>query len=198
MKGEGDVLPIGLKLSGRACLVVGRGAEAWPRTRALLATGANVRIVSSEPPRELVEGSSHERATLEAREFVESDLDDVWLAVLTDPDPALAERMARAAEARHVFLCAVDQPAHSTYSHLALSRRGPLVVAVSTSGRAPALARRLREELDRVLASADVEAFIDELAALRERTPSADRRAVLAEAVAGVHLDGNLVLPPSA
>lgn len=189
-----DVYPIGLKLLGRPCLVVGAGAELWPRTRALLDAGAQVRVVSETPAEEVREAALRGELTLATRGVLDTDFDGVWLAVLTDQDEALARRLAEVAEARRVFFCAVDQPSHSTYSHLALSRSGPLVVAISTNGRAPALARRLREEIDRLLSGVDVPGFIDDLAALRARTHGAERRRVLSEAVARVAIEGKLVL----
>lgn len=190
-----DMLPIGLKVVGRTCLVVGETPEVWPRASTFFGAGAKVRVVSNNPPPDLLEASARGDVSLEQREFTEADLDDVWLAVLTDPDGALAERMARAAESRRVFFCAVDQPAHSSYSHLAIARNGPVIIAVSTGGRAPALARRLREELDRLLASVEIAPFVARLEALRASTASANRRKVLGNAVAGVHIDGKLVLP---
>jgi siroheme synthase-like protein len=132
---------------------------------------------------------------LAMRGFEEQDLEDVWLAVLSDPEPALAATMAAAAAKHRVFFCAVDQPEHSTFFHPAVARSGPVVVAVSTSGTAPALSRRLREELERVLNDAEVGAFVESLVALRSRTPSAERKAVLGDAVANVRL-GALELSP--
>lgn len=120
----------------------------------------------------------------------------MWLAVFTDQDRALAERIAALAEARRVFFCAVDQPEFGSFSHLALVRSGPVTVAISTNGRAPSLARRLREELARLFAEADLGAFAERIASLRDRTSSAERRAVVGEAVQDVHFTGNLALPP--
>lgn len=192
---KAEILPIGLKLQGRLCLVVGHGAEAWPRTKALLDAGARVRVVSESPAADLVEAHARGDLSLETRAFTETDLDDVWVAVLTDFDAALAARMAEASESRRVFFCAVDQPTHSSYSHLAIARRDSVTIAISTSGRAPALARRLREEMDRVLSDADIAGFVSYLKELRARTASDDRRKVLGDAVSGVRIDGKLVLP---
>jgi siroheme synthase (precorrin-2 oxidase/ferrochelatase) len=77
---------------------------------------------------------------------------------------------------------------------MAQARAGLLTIAISTAGQAPALGRRLREELERLLAASKMSAFIAELAALRARTPSADRRQVLGAAVAEVHFTGELTL----
>src|SRR4051812_40758348 len=171
-----DVLPLGLKLDGRACLVVGSGAEVSERATALLAAGAQVHLVSEQPDESAATQASTGALRLSRRPFEDADLTGVWLAVLTDRDAALAQRMATRAELERVFFCAVDQPAFSSYSPLALARSGPVTVAISTNGRAPALARRLREELARVFDEAGLAAFAERLARLRDRTPSEDRR----------------------
>jgi siroheme synthase-like protein len=103
--------------------------------------------------------------------------------------------MAAAAAQHRIFFCAVDQPEHSTFSHPAIARSGPVVVAVSTSGTAPTLSRRLREELERVFGEANLAAFANALGELREKTPSEKRRTVLGSAVSGLHLTGTLEIP---
>ena len=137
------------------------------------------------------------RIWLERRAFIPADLDDKWLAVLTTPEAAsgLTERVAAAAEQRRVPFCAVDVPASSSFFHVALARAGALVCAVSTAGAAPALGRRLREELERVFREARLESFVDHMCQLRQKTPSAERRKVLGDAVAGVRFTGKLELP---
>jgi siroheme synthase (precorrin-2 oxidase/ferrochelatase) len=167
--------PVALKLEGRACLVVGTGDEARARAAALGTAGANVRVVSGS--------------------FAPSDLDGMWLAVLTDRNDELAQRIARAAEERRVFFCAVDQPDAGSYSHLAIARAGPVFAALGTQGEAPALARRLRELIEELFTKAGLGAFAERLAALRKNTPNERRRDVLNSAVDGVRLEGNLVLP---
>ena len=82
-------------------------------------------------------------------------------------DAALARRLGALCDARHIFFCAVDQPENSSYAHLALVRAGSLTLAIGTEGRAPALGRRLREELARVLSEAGAAEEVDRLAALR-------------------------------
>ena len=171
---KSSLFPVALQLSGLPCLVIGGGEEAAARARSLGEAGAVVRVV---------------------HEFVEGDLDGIWLAVLTDMDAALAERVFRAASARRVFFCAVDQPDFCSFSHVALARAGDLTVAVSTNGKAPALSRRIREELERLLSEAKVESFVARLAALRERTPSAERRSVLGAAARALRFTGKIEVP---
>jgi precorrin-2 dehydrogenase/sirohydrochlorin ferrochelatase len=183
--------PISLNLAGRKCLVVGGGAEAALRARSLLEAGAKVLVVAeTEPPQASEPGL--EGVAIEQREFDEADLDDAWLVVQVTRDAALSAELARHCERRRVFFCAVDQPKDSTYSHLALARAGALTVAVGTEGQAPALARRLREELSRVLNEAGAADEVARLAALRAETPDAERRELLGRAVAEVHFTGVL------
>lgn len=167
--------PVALKLDGRACLVVGTGEEARARAAALESAGAKV-------------------VTLERR-FVPEDLDGIWLAVLTERDAELAALIAREAEARRVFFCAVDQPEVGSYSHLGVARAGPVFAALGTQGEAPALARRLRELFEELFAKAGLGDFAERLAELRRNTPPERRREVLNAAVADVRIEGKLVLP---
>jgi precorrin-2 dehydrogenase / sirohydrochlorin ferrochelatase len=188
------VFPIALLLAGRACLVVGSGAELLIRTRALLDAHAKPSVVSSTPSAEIRALAQSGQIELHERDFVDADLNEQWLAVLVDENPLLAARMAKLAESARVFFCAVDQPEHNSYAHMAQARAGLLTIAISTAGQAPALGRRLREELERLLVSAKMTAFVDQLAELRARTPSAERRRVLGAAVSGVHFSGELEL----
>jgi siroheme synthase (precorrin-2 oxidase/ferrochelatase) len=107
-------------------------------------------------------------------------------------DAELARHVGQSCQARRIFFCALDQPENSTYAHLALVRAGSLTVAIGTEGRAPALGRRLREELARVLGEAGAAEEVERLAALRTATPNAERREALGRAVADVHFTGSL------
>jgi len=189
-----SVFPVALVLDGRACLVVGSGPELASRTRALLDAHARPTVVSSAPSEELSALAQRGAITLHEREFEDRDLNDQWLAVLVDSNPALAARMARLAETLRVFFCAVDQPQHNSYAHMAQARAGLLTIAISTAGQAPALGRRLRQELERLLTNSKMSAFVDQLAELRRQTPSAERRDVLGRAVASVRFTGEIEL----
>ena len=189
------VFPIALLLEGRSCLVVGSGPELALRTRGLLEARARPYVVSVKPSDELKSLAESGTLDLHEREFTDVDMRDKWLAVLVDENPVLAARMARLAESERVFFCAVDQPEHNSYAHMAQARAGLLTIAISTRGQAPALGRRLREELERLLTQSRMSVFIEQLAALRERTPSQERRRVLGAAVSGVRFSGELELP---
>jgi siroheme synthase-like protein len=183
--------PLNLLLDDRKCVVVGGGAEAAARAANLLEAGAKVLIVGCEQMSEL-EPLLSPRLSVERRPLQDHDLDDAWLVVQAVADAALAQRVAALCEARRIFFCAVDQPKHSSYSHLALARAGSLTLAIGTEGRAPALGRRLREELERLLTEANAAEEVERLAGLREHTPSSERRETLGRAVEGVHFTGGL------
>jgi precorrin-2 dehydrogenase/sirohydrochlorin ferrochelatase len=161
----------------------------------LLEAGALVRVVGEHPTEALSVLGKSGTLELAARPFTLTDLDGVWLAVLTDLDRALAERISEATERRPMLFCAVDQPDFGTFSHLALARSGDVTLAVSTNGKAPALARRLREELERVLGESNLGALVERLVRLRDKTPSNERRLVLGRAVEKVRLTGKLEVP---
>ena len=167
--------PVALKLDGRRCVVVGSGETASPRVQSLREAGADVRHVT---------------------QFSSADLDGAWLVVLTDRDRELAARIAHACEERRIFYCAVDDPSVGSYAHLALARAGNVVLAIGTNGEAPALARRLRELFQALLARSGLAAFAERHAELRRKTPPERRAEVLGAHVRELRLDGELVLPP--
>lgn len=183
--------PLNLLLDERLCVVVGGGTEAALRTGNLLEAGARVLVVGEEPTPGL-EMLASPRLRIEQRAFRDTDLDDAWLVVQTSQDAQLAREVGAACEVRRIFFCAVDQPQNSSYAHLALARAGALTVAIGTEGRAPALGRRLREELSRVLSEAGAAEEVERLAELRATTPAAERRETLGRAVADVHFTGEL------
>ena len=121
-----------------------------------------------------------------------------FLAVIElDVSDEEARAVAEAARAHHALVYAVDRPALSDLALPAVARRGLLAVSVSTSGASPVLARRLAEELERVLPE-KLAALTERLAALREKTrslPREERAARVAEALAGLRLEGVLHLP---
>ena len=187
--------PVNLNLSGKACLALGEGPELLARVRALLDAGAKVEVVSEHPDQALRELGRAGSIRLSERAFDAADLEDKWLCVLVGTEPARARRIAEAAERARVLFCATDAPVPDLFSHMALARAGSLVIATASGGHAPALARRLREELQRLLDECGMASFVDGLAELRRRTPSSDRRRVLGEAVAPLHFTGKIVVP---
>ena len=119
--------PIALELAGRRCVVFGSGPVARARATALLDAGAAVTLI--------------------ARPYEDGDLAGAFLAVAATGDGAETARIFAEAEREGVLLNAVDDPARCHFAVPAVLRRGDLTVTVSTGGRAPGYARRLRDEL---------------------------------------------------
>jgi siroheme synthase-like protein len=183
--------PLNLLLEDRKCVVIGGGTEAAVRAGNLLEAGACVLLVGEETTPGL-DSLASPKLRVERRRFEATDLDEAWLVVQATLDAELARRVGDLCQARRIFFCAVDQPEHSSYAHLALVREGSLTLAIGTEGRVPALGRRLREELARVLSEAGAAEEVERLAALRTETPSVERREALGRAVADVHFTGSL------
>lgn len=175
--------PAFLKLAGRRVVVVGGGPVAASKLRGLLDAGADVTVVAPEWVDEVAAAD----VTRVAREFRPSDLDGAWLVVAAAP-PAVNRAVARAAETRRVFVNAVDDPPNASLYLGGVVRRAGVTFAVSTDGRAPALAGLLREGLDAVLPAAELDRWLSEAARARERwrserTPMEERRPALLDAL---------------
>ena len=172
--------PVFLKLSGRRVLLVGGGRVAAAKLEALLADEALVTVVAPEIRPEL----HRPGVTLARRAFESRDVDGVWYVVAAAP-PAVNKDVLAAAERRHVFVNAVDDPSHASAYAGSVVRRAGVTVAFSTDGRAPALAGLMREALDAWL-PADLEEWM--VAAVEARrewkrhgVPMHDRRPLLLE-----------------
>jgi siroheme synthase-like protein len=140
--------PVALKLEGRRVVVIGGGDEAAARAEALAAVGAKVVVVAGMPSAAVAALSERGAIELVRRGPEAEDLKGAWLLVLAERNPVLADELAREAETRRLFFCALDDPRVGSYSHLAIARAGLIYAAIGSQGEAPALSRRLREILD--------------------------------------------------
>jgi uroporphyrin-III C-methyltransferase/precorrin-2 dehydrogenase/sirohydrochlorin ferrochelatase len=181
-----QLLPLFVDLAGRRVLLVGGGPVAAAKLGQLVAAGADLRVVAPDVCEEI------ERAgvPIERRAFEAADLDGAWLVVAA-ATPAANREVAAAAEARRVFVNAVDDPASATAFLSGVVRRGGVTLAISTSGAAPGLTALLREGLDAVLPP-DLGAWLDE--ACRQRAgwrrdgvPMHERRPLLLEALSKLY-----------
>ena len=135
--------PAFLRLKDRKVVLVGGGRVAAGKLQALLHEGARVTVVAPEIRPELeLPGVELQRRPFDAR-----DLDDAWYVIAAAPRD-VNRAVLDAADRRHIFVNAVDDPANATAYAGGVVRRGSVTVAISTGGRAPALAGLLREALD--------------------------------------------------
>ena len=160
-----DLLPVFLKLEGRAALAVGAGPVAERKIAALVGAGARVHVVAPEATPEIQRLAGEGTIALSRRPFEEADVEGQWLVVAATGDAEVQRRVAAAAEARRVFVLAVDDPAHASAYSGAVVRRPPFLVAISSSGATPALTRLVRDIVEQVLPGDD---WVDRARALRD------------------------------
>ncbi len=173
--------PAFLKLEGLPVVVVGGGSVAAGKLDGLLAAGARVTVVAPK-----VVPAIQGRVTVLEEAFSPAHLDGArW--VVAAATPAVNREVAAAATARGLFVNAVDDPAVATAYLGGVVRRGPVELAISTGGLAPALAGLLREALDAILPD-DLERWIEiakaeRIAWKQARVPMAERRPLLLRAL---------------
>lgn len=142
------VYPIFLQIEGKPCLVVGGGAVGERKVQDLLAAGARVMVVSREATPLLQRQAAEGLITLSRQDFRPEQLEGMVLAIAATDDQATNEAVSLAAQKRNLPVNIVDQPALCSFVVPATIRRGELVLAIGTGGRSPALAKKLRQELE--------------------------------------------------
>ena len=186
-----DLLPLFLNLAGRTVVLVGGGPVATAKLRQLVAAGAHVRVIAPEMTDE-IRDAKPPFVAIERRPFAPADLDEAWLVVAA-ATPEVNRHVADAAEARRIFVNAVDDPANATAFLGGIVRRDGVTLAISTSGDAPALTSLLREGLDallpRDLATWMWQARAARVAWRREGVPMAARKPRLLQALNALYPD---------
>jgi siroheme synthase-like protein len=142
------LFPVFLKLKGRVCLVVGAGKVGEPKIQGLLETGAQVRVIAPSATEQVSRWATEGRIEWLAREFIKTDLDGVFLAVVATANRGLNAEIFRLANERGVLCNVVDDPPQCDFYYGAIVRRGDLQIAVSSNGHSPSLAQRIRVELE--------------------------------------------------
>ncbi|HMH08971.1 MAG TPA: bifunctional precorrin-2 dehydrogenase/sirohydrochlorin ferrochelatase, partial [Terriglobales bacterium] len=143
-----SLFPIFLKLQGRPCLVVGAGAIGEPKIDSLLTSGASVRVIAPSASAAVAEWARAGSILWEAREFNNSDLDGVFLVIAATSSRQVNGAIFREAQQRNILCNVVDDPEYCHFYYPAVVRRGDLQLAISTNGHSPALAQRIRRELE--------------------------------------------------
>jgi uroporphyrin-III C-methyltransferase / precorrin-2 dehydrogenase / sirohydrochlorin ferrochelatase len=162
------LFPIFLKLEGRPCLVVGAGTVGESKIEGLLAAGARVRVVAPRATEAVAELARTGKVVWEARGFEPADLDGAFLVIVATASRELNEWVFQEAERRGVVCNVVDDPPHCDFYYPAVVRRGALQIAISTGGHSPALAQRLKREIEEQLPP-EYEQWVEELGRKRRR-----------------------------
>ena len=174
--------PVFLNLRGRRAVVIGGGAVAEQKVRGLLAAGAHVTVVSPETTVGLSTVAAENGIELRRRPYRAGDLAGAWLAIAATDDRTVNASVWAEAERAGVPLNAVDDVEHCSFIAPAIHREGDITVAVSTSGKSPALAARLRRRIANMIGGAEARfcALLGELRPdLAARVPDARTRTAL-------------------
>jgi uroporphyrin-III C-methyltransferase/precorrin-2 dehydrogenase/sirohydrochlorin ferrochelatase len=146
-----DHLPIFCQLRDRDCLLVGGGDVAERKARLLLDAGAKLTVNALEFSPQFQVWAEEQMLTLVKKSFNPALLDCCWLAIAATDDNDVNQQVSQAAEARRIFCNVVDSPQQASFIMPSIIDRSPLMVAVSSGGTSPVLARLLREKLESVL-----------------------------------------------
>ena len=146
-----DYYPAYLDITGRPAVVIGGGSVAQRKVEGLLKAGARVTVVTPEATPEVQQWARAGAIIWSQREYQAGDLEDVWLAIAATDSEPVNEAVAREAKERRVLLNVVDNPKLCTFIAPAVVEREGLTIAVSTSGKSPAVARKVKEELEQLL-----------------------------------------------
>ena len=140
--------PVNLVVAGRRCVVVGGGAVAARKVDGLLAAGAEVVVVAPS-----IDPSIRSKGDVEIveRPYRSGDLDGAWLAIAATDDRDVNRQVHHDGEASRVWVNAADEPSACSFTLPAVLRRGPVQIAVSTSGHSPALAAWIRNQIGETL-----------------------------------------------
>lgn len=185
------LFPIFLKLDGRRCLVVGAGNVALEKIQSLLQAGASVGVVAPQVCEAVGRLAEEGRIRLQTRSFQEDDLEGNILVVTATDSRAVNHAVYVAAQARSLLCNSVDDPPNCDYYFASIVQRGSLQIAISTAGESPALAQRLRREIDSQLPT-DLATWLEDLGNLRREVlaslPAGDERRTLLHALAQLPL----------
>jgi len=171
------------------------------KLRQLLASAANIHVVSPEVVDDIERAGASSAVTITRREFTASDLDDAWLVVAA-ATPEVNRQVAEAAEVRRIFVNAVDDPANATAFLSGVIRREGLTLAISTSGEAPGLTALLRQGIDELLPRRDLASWLRAAREQRRKwkadgVPMEERKPLLLEALNRLYdRDGSVRLQP--
>ncbi|HLF25045.1 MAG TPA: bifunctional precorrin-2 dehydrogenase/sirohydrochlorin ferrochelatase [Anaerolineae bacterium] len=159
--------PIYLNLQDRPCSVIGGGRIAGGKVRGLLEAEAVVTVISPELTADLKALTDERKIAHIARAYQPGDLAGATLVISATDDRAVNEQVWIEARARDIPINVVDDPPHCTFIAPSIVRRGDLAIAISTGGKAPALAVRLREQLEQSI-GAEHARFLELAGQLRE------------------------------
>lgn len=160
------MFPMFLKLDGRRCLVAGAGKVAEPKIDSLLLAGAKILVVAPQATPRVRALAQSKQIVWKNRKYIPSDLKGMFLVIAATNSPNVHNRIYRLGRKLGILCNSVDDPRNCDFFYPAVVRRGPLQIAISTSGASPALAQRLRRQLEKQF-GAEYSAWVAQLGEAR-------------------------------
>jgi precorrin-2 dehydrogenase/sirohydrochlorin ferrochelatase len=162
------LFPMFLKLITRPCLVVGAGSIAESKIASLLEADARVSVVAPKATEQVLSWAQSKKIDWHQRKFQRNDLEGIFLVVAATSSRELHEQIFEEASRLGVLCNIVDVPELCDFYYPAVVQRGALQIAISTAGLSPALAQRLRKELERQFGP-EYEEWLEHLGEAREK-----------------------------
>jgi precorrin-2 dehydrogenase/sirohydrochlorin ferrochelatase len=141
--------PINLDVQNRECLVVGGGGVGERKVKTLLECGALVTVVTTDATEALQTLASERSISLKTREYEPSDMEGKFLVIGATDNEEVNEKISKDAAERKLLCNIADRPAACNFVLPAIARQGDLLIAISTSNKSPAVARRIRQNLEK-------------------------------------------------
>jgi precorrin-2 dehydrogenase/sirohydrochlorin ferrochelatase len=160
--------PIFLDINRRHCLVVGGGSVGTRKVETLLQCGARVTVVGIEITETLKQLSQKKRIALKIRAYRPSDLNNMFLVIGATNNEELNRQLSKDAEKRNLLCNIADRPAACNFILPSIVQQGDLVIAISTSGKSPALAKKMRKDLEKKIDAAHA-VLLELMGAIRDR-----------------------------
>jgi len=160
--------PVSLDILNRKCLVVGGGSVGTRKVLTLLDCGAIVTVVSPDINEKLLELAGNGSITWKKRSYLTSDLDTIFLVIGASDDEELNRQISADAEKLNMLCNIADRPKVCNFILPSIVNRGDLVISISTSGKSPAFAKKLRKELEKQFGVEYIE-FLRLMGAIREK-----------------------------
>jgi siroheme synthase-like protein len=193
-----NLLPIFLRLEERPVLVVGAGTVALAKIESLRAAGAAITVVAPKTIPRIRELAHQDALVWRQRVFEPTDLDGAFLVIAATNASEVNRTVFEEARLRNIPCNAVDDPPNCDFYFGSVVSRGDLQLAISTAGESPALAQRLRQEIDAQLPQ-DLGPWLAELGELRrevrEATPAGETRNLLLHELAQRQLCSSRTCP---
>jgi precorrin-2 dehydrogenase len=165
--------PVNLDIRNRKCLVVGGGDVGTRKVMTLLECGATVVVISPAVTAKIDELSKNDLIKLEKRSFKLTDLDQMFLVIGATDNPELNRQIHTGAERLGMLCNIADRPEVCNFILPAIVNRGDLIIAISTSGKSPAFAKKMRKDLEKEFGTEYAE-FLKLMGGIRNKLLSQD------------------------